>query len=137
MKKVFLDANILIDLMDETRSVDPSITSFMFEADKECLYMSPLSVHIAFYVLKIKPNTQICKDMQLFLETINLIPLTESIAKRSVSIDFPNFEDCLQYFSALDYCDYILTRDKKDFEKIKELSPSRIQIVSNCKDIRQ
>lgn len=135
MKRVFLDANILIDLVSPERPNHSYIRDFLLSAEIKNLYISSLSVHIVFYVLKIKPNTKKCKDMKIFLENINLIPLTENIIKQSINQNFSDFEDCLQYFSAIDNCDYILTGDKKDFEKIKKLAPSKIEIVSNVKNL--
>lgn len=136
MKKVFLDANIIIDLVSPERPNHPYIRDFLYSTLTKNLYISSLSVHIAFYVLKIRPNTKKFDYMKTFLKNIMILPLTESIIKESMNIPYSDFEDCLQYFSAIKECDYILTRDKRDFEKIKKLHPSKIKIVSNPKDIK-
>ena len=136
MKKTFLDANILIDLVSPERPNHSYIRDFLYSTSIKNLYISSLSVHIAFYVLKIRPNTKKFDYMKTFLGDIMILPLTESLIKKSMSIPYSDFEDCLQYFSALNNCDYILTRDKRDFEKIKKLYPSKIKIVSNPKDIK-
>jgi predicted nucleic acid-binding protein len=135
MKEVFLDANVLIGLVSTERDNHDMIREFFLSCDIKKLYISPLSIHIAFYVLKIKSNEKKHRDLKILLENINIIPLTKRIVERSVNIAFPDFEGCLQYFSAIDNCDYILTADKKDFDKIKKLSPSNISIVSDFRDI--
>jgi predicted nucleic acid-binding protein len=136
MSKTFLDANILIDLVSPERPNHSHITEFLLFSDTKDLYISTLSVHIAFYVLKIKPHTKRCSEMKILLNSINIIPLTESIIKKPLDQNYSDFEDCLQYLSAIDNCDYLLTRDKKDFEKIQKIWPSQIKIVSNPKDIK-
>jgi len=132
----YIDTNILINAMDENRPVEEETAKLLLNTPKENLYMSTLSVHIICYVLKIKPGTQLCRDFKSFLNAITLIPLTEDIIQQSMDINFPDFEDCLQYFSAVKNCDYMLTRDKRDFERIKKIWPSQIKIVSNPKDIK-
>ena len=136
MSKTFLDANILIDLVSPERPNHSHITEFLLFSNTKDLYISTLSIHIAFYVLKIKPNTKRCNEMKILLNSINIIPLTESIVKKSLGQNYSDFEDCLQYFSAIDNCDYLLTGDKRDFERIKKICPSQIKIVSNPKDIQ-
>ena len=136
MKKFFLDTNILIDLVDPARENHSDIVEFLLSWDINSIYLSTLSAHIAFYVLKIDLNTKQYKDLKSFLGSINLISLTDNIVTGALNIGYPDFEDSLQYLSAIKHCDYILTRDKKDFDKIKKLSPSNVSIVSDFKNIK-
>jgi hypothetical protein len=69
-------------------------------------------------------------DIKSLFDRVNIIPLTGEIVTSAMNIEFKDFEDTLQYFSAVKNCDYILTRDKKDFEKIQRLSPSPLKIVN-------
>jgi predicted nucleic acid-binding protein len=130
MKKYFLDVNILIDYFFDRQTKDSNIKKLLKEADTNHIYVSGLSAHIIFYVLRVKHGTQIFLDIKSFLERVNIIPLTGEIVNSAMNIEFKDFEDTLQYFSAVKNCDYILTRDKKDFEKIQRLSPSPLKIVN-------
>lgn len=137
MKKVFLDANIIIDYIAGRNEQDLDALQNLFSSlDSSFLYISTLSVHISFYVLKLKPNTMILCKAKSFLEKLSMIPLTQDIVNKAMDMNYHDFEDCLQYLSAIDNCDYLLTRDKKDFEEIKVIWPSQIKIVSNPKDIK-
>lgn len=129
MKKYFLDVNILINYFLDRQTKDSDIKKLLKEVDTSNIYVSGLAVHIIFYVLKVKCNTQMFLDIKSFLDRVNIISLTGEIVGLAMNIEFRDFEDTLQYFSAIKDCDYILTRDKKDFEYIKKLSPSNIQIV--------
>ncbi|HPP18885.1 MAG TPA: hypothetical protein PLT51_02800, partial [Candidatus Dojkabacteria bacterium] len=92
--------------------------------------------HITYYILKIKPNTSMHKKSMALINRINLVPLSQEIINQSLNNFSIDFEDTLQYYSALDQnCDYILTRDKRDFYKIKELIPSKIEIIDTLNTI--
>lgn len=130
MSKYFLDVNVIVDYLIDRQEKESNIKKLLKEVDIHNVYVSALSAHIIFYVLKVKYNTEIFWRIKNLLDRVNLIPLTGEIVNSAMSIEFMDFEDTLQYFSAVKNCDYILTRDKKDFEKIQKLSPSPLQIVN-------
>lgn len=130
MKKVYLDANILIDILLDRDLEHISINKITPFLKQSQVYISTLSVHITYYILKIKPNTSVHRRTMALINRINLVPLSKEIINQSLNNFSIDFEDTLQYYSALDQnCDYILTRNKKDFNKIKELIPSKIEII--------
>jgi predicted nucleic acid-binding protein len=130
MKKVYLDTNILIDILLDRDLEHISINKITPLLVQSKVYMSTLSVHIAFYVLKIKSNSVMQRKAMGLINTINLIPLSKYVIYRALNNYSIDFEDTLQYYSALEQnCDYILTRDTTDFKKIKKLIPSNIEII--------
>ncbi|HOK59573.1 MAG TPA: type II toxin-antitoxin system VapC family toxin [Candidatus Dojkabacteria bacterium] len=136
MKKVYLDTNILIDILLDRDLEHISINKITPFLKQSQVYMSTLSVHITYYILKIKPNTSMHKKSMALINRINLVPLSQEIINQSLNNFSIDFEDTLQYYSALDQnCDYILTRDKKNFKKIKELIPSKIEIIDTLNTI--
>jgi len=136
MKKVYLDTNILIDILLDRDLEHISINKITPFLKQSQVYMSTLSVHITYYILKIKPNTSMHKRSMALINRINLVPLSQEIINQSLKNFSIDFEDTLQYYSALDQnCDYILTRDKKNFKKIKELIPSKIEIIDTLNKV--
>lgn len=136
MKKLFLDTNILIDIMTGRDAKTISLKEILPYMHHSQIYLSSLSIHIAFYSLKIKPESPIHKKILDISKLINIVPLSKDIIDDALNNFTVDFEDTLQYYSALDQnCDYILTRDKKDFEKIKELIPSKIAIVDTLNTV--
>lgn len=133
MKKVFLDANILIDLISGRDRVE-GIEKVNFRQ----IYTSSLSVHIFFYIGKIKHNSVEEKRAKEILKHISLIPLTGEIIRHAYKVKYSDYEDTLQYLMALSAdCSYILTRNKKDFDKVKKVIPSRrIKIITNISQIK-
>lgn len=136
MKKVYLDTNILIDILLDRDLEHISINKITPFLKQSQVYMSTLSVHITYYILKIKPNTSMHRRSMALINRINLVPLSQEIINQSLNNFSIDFEDTLQYYSALDQnCDYILTRDKRDFNKIKELIPSKIEIIDTLNKV--
>jgi len=73
----------------------------------------------------------------LFFDFVDILPLTSQTILHASKTRYSDFEDTLQYLMALNAdCNYILTRDKKDFEKIKKVIPSKIKIVTNISQIK-
>lgn len=132
MRKIFLDANILIDLISGRRKVEG-----IEDTDFKQLYTSTLSVHILFYVNRIKYNSVEERRTKEVLKHIVLTPLTDTIVRNAYKSKYSDYEDTLQYLMALHAnCDYILTRDRKDFENVKKIIPSKIKIVTNISQIK-
>ena len=136
MKKIFLDTNILIDLIVERQPHLTTLQETLPYLNHSQIYLSTLSIHIIYYVLKIKKDSKLDKRVQTVCSKINLVPLTPSITLQAINTYLTDFEDTLQYYSALDQdCDYILTRNIKDFNKLKKQISSDTQIVDTLKDI--
>lgn len=136
MKKIFLDTNILIDLIVERQPHLTTLQETLPYLNHSQIYLSTLSIHIIYYVLKIKKDSKLDKRVQTVCSKINLVPLTPSITLQAINTYLTDFEDTLQYYSALDQdCDYILTRNIRDFNKLKKQISSDTQIVDTLKDI--
>lgn len=132
MRKIFLDANILIDLISGRRNVEG-----IEDTDFKQLHTSTLSVHILFYVNRIKYNSVEERRTKEVLKHIVLTPLTDTIVRRAYKSKYSDYENTLQYLMALHAnCDYILTRDRKDYENVKKIIPSKIKIVTNISQIK-
>jgi len=136
MRKLYLDTNIFIDILIDRDLDNLSLKMLTPYLEHSQVYMSVLSVHITYYSLRVKPDSPEHKMIKKILSLINLIPLDIPIMQESLDDFKTDFEDTLQYFSALSKkCDYILTKDTKDFTKIKSTSPSDIQIIKNLKKL--
>lgn len=105
MAKVFLDANIFIDLVEQRSHV----TSKDFKGHD--LFISPLSVHILMYITKKKiPYSKLAELIQLF----SVVPFDQAIIHKALQGPTKDFEDNIQLHSAaLTDCDLFLTHDKK------------------------
>jgi predicted nucleic acid-binding protein len=124
MKRVLLDTNIIIDLLAKREPFDQDARKLFSFADKEkvILYTSALSIANISYVLlrKRKPEEtkQILRKLKLL---IGILCLDEKVINLALNDnEFNDFEDCLQYYSALENkIEIIVTRNLKDFENSK------------------
>ncbi len=119
--KLFLDTNIVLDLLGERVPFYDSIAKIATLADKGKirLAISAMSYSTIFYVLSKydKPKVVIEKlsKLKVFCETVGL---TEKIIERGLLSNFRDFEDGLQYYSALNSnCNILITRNGKDFKE--------------------
>lgn len=136
MKKLYLDTNIFVDILIDRDLENLSLEMIMPYLETSQVYMSVLSVHITYYSLRIEAGSKEHKNIAKLIGLINLIPLDISIMQESMNNYKIDFEDTLQYYSALsEKCDYIITKDLKDLRKIKKISPSDIKIVRNLKKL--
>lgn len=105
MAKVFLDTNILIDLVEERTN----ITTDTF-GDHDII-ISPLSVHILMYVLKKKvPFSKLITIINPF----SIIEFNKKICNQAMLGPTNDFEDNVQLHSAAEEeCSFFLTNDKK------------------------
>lgn len=105
MARIFLDANILVDILENRKNTSG------IKLDEQETYISALTVHIAFYVTKKKIPSRFVTEI---LNDINLIDFTNEITQKALQGPTPDFEDNVQLHSAADLeCDVFLTSDQE------------------------
>jgi predicted nucleic acid-binding protein len=118
MKKIFLDANFFIDLIEGRSEID------IYQFKNQALFVSPLTVHIYFYVYKIKIADQ---KFLSFLDFFNIVDLNEEILRNALEGPTNDLEDNIQLHSAsFSDCDLFLSSDKK-LLKLKFFGKVKIQ----------
>lgn len=120
---LFLDTNVIIDLLGKREPFYNSIAKIATLADRKeiNLVVSALSFSTIIYVLRKfeKPEITINK-LRKFKMIIQIAPLNNELIEKALNSKFSDFEDALQYFSALESkCKLIITRNEKDFKESK------------------
>ena len=120
MQKIFLDTNIVIDFLGERENFYQSSAKVMTLADKKKIKIltSPTSIANTYYVLAKYENAKIAiEKIRKFKVLCSISKMDDEVIEKSISSDFKDFEDAMQYFSALaSNCDLIVTRNEKDFK---------------------
>lgn len=120
MKKIFLDTNIILDFLGEREGFYEASAKIMTLADKKKIqvYTSPSSISNVFYVLAKYENPKIALEkIRKFKLLCSMSVMDEEVVEKAIHSDFKDFEDAMQYFSALaSNCDIIITRNEKDFK---------------------
>lgn len=119
--KLFLDTNVMLDFLGEREHFYISAAKIATLADKRTLQIvvSALSYATVSYILIKYDGQEKTKDkLRKFKVISEICELDELIIDKVLNSDFSDFEDSLQYFSALSTeCDIIITRSGKDFKK--------------------
>ena len=126
MKHIFLDTNVLIDFLADRQPLSleaAKLFNYSF-TNKVTLYVSVISYNNIYYILRRSSShldsIKILSELQEWTETI---AVTKEIIRKSLTSDFRDFEDAIQYNSAksISKIDCIVTRDTKDY-KISSIS---------------
>ncbi len=120
MQKIFLDTNIILDFLGEREGFYEASAKIMTLADKKKIqaYTSPSSVSNVFYVLAKYESSKIALEkIRKFKLLCSMSVMDDEVVEKAINSDFKDFEDAMQYFSALaSNCEIIITRNEKDFK---------------------
>jgi len=124
MKKLFIDTNIVIDLLSRREPFYDESADLFSLADKKNIELSISALTIAntSYILLRQVDSKKAKEILRKLRLIvNILPLDDKIIGVALNDDsFNDFEDGLQYFTAIEKNqDLIITRNLKDFKASK------------------
>ncbi|KJJ39574.1 type II toxin-antitoxin system VapC family toxin [Aequorivita vladivostokensis] len=124
MNRVLIDTNIVIDLLAMRKDFYEEAADLFSRADKKelVLAISALTFANTNYILtKLKSTKEAREILRKFKLLVEIVSLDEKITQLALSDDdFPDFEDGLQYYSAMEnQIDIIITRNKKDFKNSK------------------
>ena len=117
-KKIFLDTNIVIDYLSNRIPFGEDALRIFSLPPQQCqLCISALSFTTIFYVLRKHFNRSELLEMLNSLKLlVEVLPTDEDVISSSLQSDFSDFEDAVQYHTALyGNASFIITRNTKDF----------------------
>ena len=118
--KIFLDANILVSVLNKEYPLFTYTSRILSLADKPkfTIYTTPVCLAIAFYFAEKKYKSISAKNkVRVLCEHINILTVNKSTVLKALQNSAVNdFEDGLEYYAALESnCDCIITEDISDF----------------------
>src|SRR5690554_3417093 len=123
METVFVDTNIIIDLLARREPFYKDAQDLFTLSDKKEIHLciSSLSFANAYYsIIRHHKEVDAKKYLAKFKVLVAIFPLEDKAIELALASDFEDFEDGLQYFVAMDNgADIIITRNKKDFKNSK------------------
>ncbi len=124
MNKLLIDTNVVIDLLAKREEFYSEAATLFSLADRKevTLTISSLTFANTNYVLSKLATTKEAREiLRKFKVLVEILSLDDRIIELALSDQkFQDFEDGLQYYSALENSvDVIVTRNKKDFKKSK------------------
>jgi predicted nucleic acid-binding protein len=133
MKKVFVDTNILVDLIADRKPFSKFAIHLFSKAEEEkiILYTSSHSIATTHYLLKKYMDEKALREVLYnLLDYLTVIAINQDMIKRGLKSKHKDFEDALQLICAysIPEIDGIVTRNVKDFKdsEIPVLSPEEM-----------
>jgi predicted nucleic acid-binding protein len=127
---VFFDTNVLMDVLLERRPfvAESQKVWFLAERSKVRGMVAALSFPNIYYIIRKMRGTDAAMSMMTMLrDTFTPVPLDGQILNQAVDAGFSDFEDAIQYFSALRAdAECLLTRNPDHFprSRLRVLSPT-------------
>ena len=123
MDTLLVDANIVLDLLAERKEFLIEAQELFTLSDKKevKLYVSSLTFANTFYILSQKLKlSDARKILRKFKVLVEVLPMDDKIIDLSLESDFKDFEDAIQYHTAIENdIKIIITRNLKDFKTSK------------------
>ena len=137
MRKIFLDTNIIVDLIADRKPFSKyAIEIFKLAEEKKLdVFTSSHSIATTHYLLKKYLDEKTLREVLYnLLDFVTIIPVDVDIIKKGLRSSHKDFEDSIQILcaSTIENIDFIITRDKKDFKgsEIQVLSPDEFFLNS-------
>ena len=123
MNRLLVDTNIVLDLLAKREEFISEAQLLFTLSDKKQvkLYVSSLTFANTYYILSQKMKlSNARKILRQFKILVEVLPMDDKIIDLSLESDFKDFEDAIQYYTAIENeIDIIITRNLKDFKNSK------------------
>ena len=120
--RLFLDTNIVVDLLDRREPFcHDAVRLFTMAYNKQVqLIVSPMTYTTASYLLRKHGPEGVRNLLANFRQLSRIAVVDERTVDDSLASQFKDFEDAMQYYTALKAkADAIITRNGKDFTASK------------------
>jgi predicted nucleic acid-binding protein len=118
--KVFLDTDVILDLLTEREPhFETAVELFLQIQDKTIqAYTSPVIIANIFYILnKHLGREKAIKSIIKLKSLVKVLNCGDRVIELALSSDFKDFEDSIQYYTALENnIDILITRNVKDYK---------------------
>jgi predicted nucleic acid-binding protein len=122
MTDLFIDTNVIIDFLIDRKphSREAAIIFTLIEEKKLKGYVSSLTFSNLYYVLrKFESHNKVLSKLEILSNMVTILKVERHTIKNALASGFPDFEDSIQYYCAIDNkkIDVIITRNTKDYKK--------------------
>jgi predicted nucleic acid-binding protein len=123
MKNLFLDTNIILDLLAKRMPFYTEAAKLFSLADKKKIKLSISSLCLAdahYIISRQNPESEVRHILRTFKVLVNVLPMDDKITDLALNSGFRDFEDAIQYFTAIENDqEIIITRNQQDFKESK------------------
>lgn len=116
--KIFVDNDVILDVLLERQDFEYSQDLLTrIEQKKVTAYTSSILFTNSFYIIsKLRDRKKAWSALKKIRLLFNVSKITEKVIDFALASDFIDFEDAVQYYTALEQkVEFIITRNKKDY----------------------
>ena len=119
--KLFVDTNVMLDLIAHREPFYGDTVKLFSLVDRGEIgaTVAAMSYSTCAYVLENKmTHEELSLALRLFSSIVSVAAVDEKVVRKAIAEDcrFTDIEDAMQYYAAIQAgCDYIITRNQKDF----------------------
>jgi predicted nucleic acid-binding protein len=137
--KVFLDSDVILDLLTEREPHLEAVINLFIEIQNKKIsaYTSPVVIANVFYIMARHTNKdRALKALIKIKSLIKVLSCGDDEIELALSSDFTDFEDSIQYYTALNHkIDFIITRNVKDYKNANMNVVTPLEYIASKKDI--
>ena len=123
MEKIFVDTDIVMDLLAKREPYYQYAAELFSKADKGEIEIciSPLTFYnISYIVFRNYNSSKSRRNLLKFKTLVHFLPVNDKVIDLTLTSDFKDFEDGIQYFTALEYnVNTLITRNLKEYKSAK------------------
>ena len=121
MEKIFVDSDIVLDLLSARQPHYNYAAELFSLADEDSvkIFVSSLSFANVNYILSKQYSAdQARKKLLKFKTLVSVLSVNDKTIELALASDFKDFEDAIQYYTAIENgLSILLTRNLRDFKK--------------------
>lgn len=139
MKKIFLDTNVILDLLLDREPFSDDIAEIIEKSAQNSIELCVSSVTITdtnYIVEKYEGVKSARQKTKKILELVKVESVLESTVRKASASKFKDFEDAVQNFCAIESKhNLIVTRDVKGFRnsKLSVMTPKELLVKMNAR----
>ncbi len=138
MTKLFIDSDILLDLLTERNDYKAAAALFtMIERGEFQGFTSPIVLANVHYIMsKYAGKERLLRNLNMIRKILSVISIDETVIDEALAAGERDFEDSIQFIAAYKHgIDIIITRNKRDYtgSRLPVLSASEI-VAAQLKD---
>jgi predicted nucleic acid-binding protein len=121
LKHIFVDTDVILDLLSarEPHYIHAAELFTMADEGKVQLFVSSLCFANINYILSRQySSVDARKKLLAFKTLVTVLPVDDKTIELALASDFKDFEDAIQYYTAIEGgLEILVTRNLKDFKK--------------------
>jgi predicted nucleic acid-binding protein len=122
MKRILIDSDVILDLLLDRKPFCEDSLAIIYACEQKQLqgFVTPVIIANVYYIFRQKAShVKVTEQLKLLLNIISVLNMDQKQVLAALDSKFTDFEDALQYFSAIqsNKVDVIITRNTSDYKK--------------------